>query len=272
MNKYIKISIFLIAMIFLGSFSVYAKVDKQDLISQLEYSLPEQAGIYDIPGRPDLKLRVYVYHDKSVKFGKPSPVEETCGLSDPDSSSETPLADWKLPATWIYRLNTVSVPSTVGANNLSTIAQNAVKEWSNAIDNKVLISRGSNTTTNRAVMDGQNIIAWGRAPSGALAVSYIWYRADGIAVEIDTIMNNKYVWYWSNPRFCKPAIASALSGPDICGMISSPVLLSNSGLNPRRRISPNERRGVGVGVGPIIPSGFSPRGAGAKASLRPLTL
>ncbi len=199
MNKYIKISIFLIAMIFLGSFSVYAKVDKQDLISQLEYSLPEQAGIYDIPGRPDLKLRVYVYHDKSVKFGKPSPVEETCGLSDPDSSSETPLADWKLPATWIYRLNTVSVPSTVGANNLSTIAQNAVKEWSNAIDNKVLISRGSNTTTNRAVMDGQNIIAWGRAPSGALAVSYIWYRADGIAVEIDTIMNNKYVWYWSNP-------------------------------------------------------------------------
>lgn len=201
MNKYIKISTFLTLLIFFGVIFVYAKNNNQDLTAQSEYSIPEQAGTYNVPGKPDLKLRIYIHQDKSIKPSKPAPTttEEACGLTDLDSSYVIPSAGWELPTTWTYRLNLVSVPSTVGANNLSIIAQNAFEEWKNAINNKVLITRGDNTIVNRATLDSQNIIAWGKAPSGALAISYIWYK-NGVATEVDTIMNNKYVWYWSNPE------------------------------------------------------------------------
>jgi hypothetical protein len=105
-----------------------------------------------------------------------------------------------LPKTWTYRLNPSSVPSSVGSSYLPTIASNAYGVWLKAISNKVTISRGSNTTVNKARFDGQNIIAWGRAPSSALAVSYIWYYpSTGLAAEVDTIMNQNFAWAWSNP-------------------------------------------------------------------------
>jgi len=167
--------------------------------------LPEQAGLYDVPGHPELKLRVFVYHEKPDKPGKPTPPPPTpsCGLPDPDSSSLVDSAGWHVSGTWKYKLNTSSVPATVGSNNLITITSNAYKQWTDAINNKITITKDSNTTVDRAVLDGQNIIAWGNAPGSALAVSYIWYnRTTKVATEVDTIMNTKFTWYWSQKQNC----------------------------------------------------------------------
>jgi len=178
--------------------SVLAKNDKNS-------DIPEEDGIYDVPGHPELKLRVFVYHAKPDKPGKPTPPspQEVCDLPDDDSPLLVASAGWELPSTWTYKLNISSVPSTVGANSLPVIANNAYKQWTDAINNQVTIIEDSNTTVNRAVLDNQNIIAWGRAPGNALAVSYIWYnRATEVAIEVDTIMNKKFTWYWSQNEDC----------------------------------------------------------------------
>lgn len=163
--------------------------------------LPEQAGIYDVAGHPNLKLRVFVHNEKpDAKPGKPIPtLNEVCGLSDPNSSSLVPEAGWTLPSSWTYRLNTESVPSTVGKDKLATIAQNAFSTWLTGDASRVAIVKGDDTLVNKAQYDGQNVITWGRTSASALAVSYIWF--DTItqkAVEIDTIMNQRYTWAWSD--------------------------------------------------------------------------
>ncbi len=181
--------------------------------------LPEQAGLYDVPGNSHLKLRVFVHpaknqnHEKPDNPGKgegkgkptPPPPTEVCqatSVADPNSTAVVDGAGWTLPATWTYNLNPSSVPSTVGSINLSTIADNAFAAWLAVpeVNQSVDIARGNDTTITRAKLDNNNIIAWGRAPSSALAVSYIWYNTStDKAVEIDTIMNKTYTWYWSDP-------------------------------------------------------------------------
>ena len=176
--------------------------------------LPERAGLYAVPGRPELKLRVFEYPAPGLDFakkgqrGKPPALspQEVCDLSsrtDPDSSAVVSGAGWKLPDNWEYNLNPTSVPMAVGADNLASISSQAFSAWLTAsapLPAAVNIQRGPDITISRAVMDGQNIIAWGRASGGALAVSYVWYnKVTGLAVEVDTIMNEKFSWSWSNP-------------------------------------------------------------------------
>lgn len=167
-------------------------------------NLPEQAGIYAVPGHPDLKLRVFVHNEKPFKPGKPAPVTPslTCSLTDPDSTAVVAGAGWVLPSTWTYRLNLSNVPATVGSANLATMTTSAFNEWLGAVGNAVNVARGADTTVTKAQYDGQNIITWGRASVSALAVSYIWYNNSGVATEIDTIMNSKFTWYWSNQPLC----------------------------------------------------------------------
>jgi len=165
--------------------------------------LPEQAGVYNVPGRPGLKLRVFVYQAKNEKPGRPGSTtpEMICGSEsalDPDSSSEVSPAGWKLPTTWSYNLNSASAPSNVGSTNLATIATNSFSAWQTQTGGTVTIERGLDASTTRAARDSQNIIAWGRTSGTALAVSYIWYL-NGTALEIDTIFNKKFSWYWSDP-------------------------------------------------------------------------
>lgn len=187
----------LIAIPILYSGVIFAKNsnDSEDSV------LPEQDGIYDVQGHPGLKLRVIVHHEKPIRAESSLLV---CNLSDPDSSTVVTQADWKLPSgTWVYTLNTGSVPLSVGGLNLATMASDAFGRWSGATgsSNKVLFSQSPLTTSvNRARMDGKNIIAWGRTQGTALAVTYTWYYpSTGLAVETDTIMNNKFSWSWSNP-------------------------------------------------------------------------
>jgi hypothetical protein len=102
----------------------------------------------------------------------------------------------------------------VGSGNLALMSADAFGRWSSAIDGTVTFAEGPTTTVSRAVYDGQNIITWGRLSSGALAVAYIWYYQDtGELVEVDTIMNKKYSWSWSNPAgWTSPSTTCALAG------------------------------------------------------------
>lgn len=178
---------------------------KPNMTPAAQIELPDQAGIYAVPGRPDLKLRVFVYHAKPDNPGKPAKPEPPapelkCDLDDLDSNAEVGLAGWYLPTTWTYNLNPNSVPSSVGSENLAAITDNAFNAWLNEI-NGVSATRGANTNLTRAKIDGQNIVAWGRTPSSALAVTYTWYYTDtGLAAEIDTLMNSKVGWAWSDPN------------------------------------------------------------------------
>lgn len=176
--------------------------------------LPEQAGVYDVLGNPHLKLRVFVHPANNPNYnkpanpkGKPTPPlpSEICsptGTVDLDSQAIVTGAGWTLPSTWTYNLNLVSVPATIDSSNLATMTNNAFTNWLavSAVSQKVNIVRGSNTTITKAQLDNSNIITWGRTSSSALAISYIWYDTQThVAIEIDTIMNQKYTWYWSNP-------------------------------------------------------------------------
>lgn len=159
--------------------------------------IPEKDGIYNVSGRPDLKVRVFVHHPKA----KPSPTPQPsliCNQADPDSLAVIPAAGWKLPSNWNYQLNLSSVPASVGSSNLTAFAQTAFSAWSTASGNKVTFVRGDNTSTNRKGLDGKNIVAWGRTSGSALAVTYTWYyTATNVVAEVDTIMNVKFPWSWS---------------------------------------------------------------------------
>ena len=171
-----------------------------------ENTLPDQDGVYDVPGHANLKLQVIVYHGKPAeKSAKPGPApapQLQCNLPDLDSSAVVAPAGWVMPASWTYRLNPSSVPATVGKNNAATIAVNAFAQWNSAVNGAVSIMRLPDTSANRAQYDGQNIIAWGRTSGTALATTYIWYDTSISpykVMELDTIMNQKFSWAWADP-------------------------------------------------------------------------
>ncbi len=95
------------------------------------------------------------------------------------------------------------MPSLVGSSNWPEIAENSFNVWENAIHNKANVTRGANTNISRQGLDGKNIVAWGSASGSALGVTYIWYYpSTGEVVELDTILNKKFVWTWSGNSTC----------------------------------------------------------------------
>lgn len=156
--------------------------------------VPEKDGVYDVPGRSNLRVRVFVHEPKPVSV-LPSLV---CS-SDPESQSIVGPAGWRLPSgVWNYRLNLGSVPGSVGSANIATISAQAFGYWSDATSGKVAFNNAGTTSASRANLDGQNIIAWGRTQGTALGVTYTWYyKSTGLAVETDTIMNKKFKWSWT---------------------------------------------------------------------------
>lgn len=195
----------LTATLLMSGFFVQAKSGQQDPAgnNDLEYTIPEQNGIYNIPNRPEMKVRVFV-HQPKIKLGSGAGGALStlvCGLTDPDSVASVDTVGWHLSTTgpWTYRLNTSNVPSSVGSSNLSAIAQLAFGVWSGASGNKVTFIAGSSTTATRARYDGQNIVTWGITSSSALAVTYTWYYPNtGLVAEVDTIMNQRFPWSWTN--------------------------------------------------------------------------
>jgi len=158
--------------------------------------IPEKNGAYDVPGRPDMKVRVFVHHPKA----KPSALLQ-CSVNDPDSSAVVGPTKWKLPAgDWKYYLNAGSAPSSVGSLNFSRLADLSFAIWQNTeieTANVNLKYEGSTTLTRKA-LDGKNIVTFGSTSGSALGVTYTWYYpSTGMAVETDTILNKKFTWSWT---------------------------------------------------------------------------
>lgn len=155
--------------------------------------LPKNDGTYDVPGHPDMKVRIFVHKEKPAKPSPaPDPTPITCAYPE-EINDFVSAAGWHLPATYKYNLNLASVPSYV--SNFASIAENSFQAWTSETSGGVVMSRGDDTRITRATYDGKNIIAWGKASASALAVTYIWYNTiTGDIRELDTIMNNKFFW------------------------------------------------------------------------------
>lgn len=175
--------------------------------------IPDITGNYEVPQRPDLRVAVFA-HPPKPKFNHrrpgPTPVTQTaliCNLEDPDSTTIVSAGGWHLPlGNWEYHLNPSTVPTSVGASNLNTIVTAGFNQYSQAASSKVNFVRGADTSLARARLDNVHVLAWARLRSTTLGITYIWYQlADGKAVEVDTLMNNRYKWSWSNSSTCADA-------------------------------------------------------------------
>lgn len=187
--------VFLFSLLLVGCTSLVFAQKSDD---QASSNVPERNGDYADLDHPGVRVRVFVHepHERHTTTAS------VAACFDPDSSSVVGQAGWKLPSSdWIYRLNTSSTPSSVGNDNLATIANNGFSQWMGALSSsssKPKLLQGSDTTVNRSAYDGQNVIAWGRTSGTALAVTYIrYYTASGLVVDVDTIMNKKFPWSWS---------------------------------------------------------------------------
>ncbi len=180
---------------FFAGFSVVGAKEKSD-----KPEIPEVDGVYDDPDYPGIKVRVFVHRERPEKGSNPALV---CDLLDPDSETVVDKEAWHLPSTWTYNLNPSSVPSSVGGANLPKIVSDGFGGWSNAINAKVTFTKGLDTTVARQAYDLKNIIAWGRTLGSALGVTYIrYYSTSGLVVDVDTIMNKKFTWSWSDTNIC----------------------------------------------------------------------
>lgn len=186
-----KIISFLILLTIIFSFSSLVLAQKQN-----SEDLPVIEGIYDVPGRSDLKLRVFVHSPKE----KPLANKVLDCLDDNSSELLVNKIGWQLPSIFYYKVNYSSAPLSV-RDKLSNIIDYSLTELINASGNKISVQSQGSVLINKAKLDKQSIIAWGRIPVNALAITYTWYNPQTKeAVEIDTIFNNskKINWGWTS--------------------------------------------------------------------------
>lgn len=192
--RFLPIILSLVVFIF-TAFSVQAKTNNPNANSNAEH--PEISGDYEVPGRKDLRVRVFVHGPKAENH-----TTQTSAICE-DNRSDAVIgwAGWKLPnSTITYRLNQSSAPSGI-RSNVPSFVNNSFLKWTNAItldgttSAKPTLTEGSQTSVTRSRFDGQNIIAWGRTSGSTLGVTYVWYyTASQQVAEVDTIMNSKVAW------------------------------------------------------------------------------
>lgn len=187
-----KLLSFIISFILFLIFVPLASADKPTYDTG---DVPEKNGVYPDPKNKDIRVRVFV-HEPKEKIT--TSINNAC--TDPNSNASVGTTGWHLPSSVTYRLNTSSVPSSIGGSRLTTLAQSAFQTWSASVGGKVIFTRGTDTTVARSSYDGQNVVAWGRTSGNALGVTYTrYYTSNGIVVDVDTIMNKKFVWNWTDP-------------------------------------------------------------------------
>ncbi len=186
----IKISVFVLIL-----YTLYSILNTNVLAQKPEdWEPPERNGVYNVPGRNDLKVRVFVHEPPNQ-----SPVLIACSA---DNNSGTPvdaLTGWHLPnGTWNYYLNSASAPTSVGSANVTTLAANAFNTWQSQTAPVVTFNKAGESTKSRKALDNINLITWGRTSGSALAVATTWYyTATNEVAETDIIFNKKFPWGWS---------------------------------------------------------------------------
>jgi hypothetical protein len=183
----------------LAVFTLLALVNPAFAVKPVQTDLPEEDGVYDVPGHKNLKLRVIVH---KVKPGPgPTPTEQ-CNLDDSGSNAVVDWAGWKLPSIFTYSLNPNSAPSSITPSEFSTLTENSFNTWNQA-SSKYRMVKGTDTNISRYALDGKNIVTFGRASGSALGVTYIWYNpSTGTVTELDTILNLKFAWEWNSKVNC----------------------------------------------------------------------
>jgi hypothetical protein len=150
------------------------------------------------PGSERLKLKVFFHYPKP---GKPGPKPGVCDPTEPDDVTTYGLTPWKQSGTVTYHVNVGSIPGSV--QNAQTAITNSYAVWESKANNKVHFVQGAPTSIKTYKYDGVYLLAWGRAPSGAIAVTYTWYNsATNQVLEQDIIMSASLPWSYtqaSNP-------------------------------------------------------------------------
>lgn len=209
--KYVLLFLYMRRLVFLGFvFAFLFGLFMTPVLSAKPTDIPEEDGIYDEPGHPGVKVRVFVHRERPAK---PSTPPTTVCKDDLDSNSFVHKEAWKLPLTWTYNLNPSSVPASVGSGDLQIIAENGFNGWESASGNKVNFIEGPTTTVSRQAYDYVNVVTWGRTSGSALGVTYIRYNSTGAVLDVDTIMNTKIAWSWSNSNTC--GLSSTYDAEDI---------------------------------------------------------
>ena len=158
-------------------------------------NIPERNGDYAVPGRPDVRVRVFVHEPKERPISASAAI---CSADDPSNAIVGP-AGWKLPSSIVnFKVNQSSLPSSLAGMNLATVAATSFGRWTGAItpasSSPTLTYTGSTSKTQKA-LDFENIITWGRTSGSALGVTYVWYyTATKLVADVDTIMNKKFPW------------------------------------------------------------------------------
>jgi hypothetical protein len=148
--------------------------------------------------KDQVKLKVFIHYPKP---GKPGPKPGVCDPTTNDQVTTYGLTPWKQSGTVTYHVNVGSIPGSV--QNAQTAISNSYAVWESKASGKVHFVQGAPTSIKTYKYDGVNIVAWGRAPSGAIAVTYTWYNpATGQVVEQDIILSASLPWSYtqaSNP-------------------------------------------------------------------------
>mgnify|MGYP001332532565 CR=1 FL=1 len=183
MTKKIVLLLFIFFLLFATPFVVSAQKSE-------DWEPPEKNGVYDVPGKLNLKVKVFVHEPKDTPF------TPALACVDDNSSAVVRPAGWSLPNNWEWYLNTNSAPAEI-KNNLQKITSNSMITWQNELKGKVNFEYKGLTPINKKAYDSKNIVAWGKTSGSALGVTYTWYYSDKLAIETDTIMNLKFPWGWS---------------------------------------------------------------------------
>lgn len=154
--------------------------------------IPEKSGDYAVPGRNDLRVRVFVHNGNN---NRPS-ITASAQCLDPNVNDVVGPTGWKLPASVSYKVNSNSAPSSVGSSNVVDLTANSFSTWTGKISsNAPTLNYIGSTKKSRKALDGENIISWGKTSGTSLGVTYTWYyTTTKQVVETDTIMNSRVSW------------------------------------------------------------------------------
>ena len=88
-------------LVFLGfAFAFLFGLFMTPVLSAKPTDIPEEDGIYDEPGHPGVKVRVFVHRERPAKPSTPPTL--VCELTDPSSTAVVGKEAWKLTPTWAY--------------------------------------------------------------------------------------------------------------------------------------------------------------------------